>query len=99
HNRHRPSFPTRRSSDLVGNRSVEICEPAPEAGADLPVRLIVDADACPVKEQIYRVATRYRLPILLVANSWMRTPDLPGLELVLRSEEHTSELQSLAYLV
>jgi len=47
------------------------------------VHLIVDADACPVKEQVYRVATRYRLPILLVANSWMRTPDLPGLELVL----------------
>jgi len=49
----------------------------------LPVRLIVDADACPVKEQAYRVAARYRLAVVLVANSWMRTPDLPGLELVL----------------
>jgi uncharacterized protein len=48
---------------------------------------VVDADACPVKEQIYRVATRYQLAVLLVANSWMRLPALPGLELVLVGPE------------
>jgi uncharacterized protein len=46
------------------------------------VRIVVDADACPVKEQIYRVAARYSLPVLLVANSPLRLPDQPGVELV-----------------
>lgn len=38
------------------------------------VRIIVDADACPVKDEVYRVAERYALPVLLVAASWMRVP-------------------------
>ncbi|MHB8528088.1 MAG: YaiI/YqxD family protein [Caulobacteraceae bacterium] len=39
-------------------------------------RIYVDADACPVKEEIYRVAGRYGLAVLVVSNSWIRTP--PG---------------------
>jgi uncharacterized protein YaiI (UPF0178 family) len=35
----------------------------------------VDADACPVKKEVYRVAKRYRLGVTLVANTWMRIPD------------------------
>jgi uncharacterized protein YaiI (UPF0178 family) len=38
------------------------------------LHIFVDADACPVKEEVYRVASRYRLEVTLVANSWMRTP-------------------------
>jgi len=34
----------------------------------------VDADACPVKQEVYRVASRYNLEVILVANSWMRVP-------------------------
>jgi len=37
----------------------------------------VDADACPVKQEVYRVAERYDLGVTLVAGSWMRTPDHP----------------------
>ena len=37
--------------------------------------IYVDADACPVKEQIYRAAARYRLPVTVVAASGMRVPD------------------------
>jgi uncharacterized protein YaiI (UPF0178 family) len=37
--------------------------------------IYVDADACPVKDQIYRAAARYRLPVTLVANGFMRVPD------------------------
>jgi uncharacterized protein YaiI (UPF0178 family) len=37
--------------------------------------MYVDADACPVKQEVYRVASRYRLDVTLVANSWMRVPD------------------------
>lgn len=39
------------------------------------LHIFVDADACPVKEEIYRVASRYGLHITLVANSWMRVPE------------------------
>lgn len=39
------------------------------------MRILVDADACPVKEQIYRVAARYSLPVLVVANAPLRVPD------------------------
>lgn len=34
----------------------------------------VDADACPVKQEVYRVAERYGLHVTLVANAWMRIP-------------------------
>jgi uncharacterized protein YaiI (UPF0178 family) len=44
--------------------------------------IYVDADACPVKEEVYRVARRYGLKVILVANSWMRTPDAGWLRLV-----------------
>ena len=39
------------------------------------MRILVDADACPVKDQIYRVAARYSLPVLVVANARLRVPD------------------------
>jgi uncharacterized protein YaiI (UPF0178 family) len=39
------------------------------------LHIIVDADACPVKKEIYRVAGRYRLNVTLVANARMRVPD------------------------
>ncbi len=38
------------------------------------LHIFVDADACPVKQEVYRVASRYRLEVTLVANSWMRVP-------------------------
>ena len=45
-------------------------------GEDLRLlHIFVDADACPVKEEVYRVASRYRLDVTLVANSWMRVPN------------------------
>ncbi len=44
--------------------------------------IYVDADACPVKDEIYRVARRYKLKVILAANSWMRTPDAGWLRLV-----------------
>jgi uncharacterized protein len=36
--------------------------------------LYIDADACPVKDEIYRVAKRYGLPVFVVSNSWIRVP-------------------------
>ena len=37
--------------------------------------IYIDADGCPVKDEVYKVARRYDLPVTVVANSWMRTPD------------------------
>jgi len=39
------------------------------------LHIYIDADACPVKQEVYRVAERYQLRVTLVANSWMRVPD------------------------
>lgn len=36
--------------------------------------IYVDADACPVKEEVFRVARRHRLPVILVSNAPMRVP-------------------------
>lgn len=45
------------------------------------LNIFVDADACPVKKEVYRVANRYRLEVTLVANSWMRIPNERGVVL------------------
>ena len=36
--------------------------------------LYIDADACPVKDEVYRVARRCGLEVFVVSNSWIRTP-------------------------
>lgn len=45
------------------------------------LHIFVDADACPVKSEVYRVADRYGLEVTLVANSWMRIPEKDWLRL------------------
>ncbi len=42
----------------------------------------VDADACPVKAEVFRVAERYKLRVVVVANSPMRVPVTPLVEMV-----------------
>ena len=44
--------------------------------------IYVDADACPVKEEVYRVARRYRTKVFVVANSPIRVPQEDILEFV-----------------
>jgi uncharacterized protein YaiI (UPF0178 family) len=44
----------------------------------------IDADACPVKDEIYRVARRYALPVKVVANAPLRVPADALVELVVR---------------
>jgi uncharacterized protein YaiI (UPF0178 family) len=48
----------------------------------MTTRIFIDADACPVKEEVYRVAARYGLKVFVVANSFIRTPRDPAIELV-----------------
>ena len=44
--------------------------------------ILVDADACPVKQEIYRVAKRYGLKVILVANSLISMPQEDDISLV-----------------
>lgn len=44
--------------------------------------IFVDADACPVKEEIYRVAKRYGYAVTLVSNAMMRIPQADWLKLI-----------------
>ena len=46
--------------------------------------IYVDADACPVKEEVYRVARRYGMRVAVVANAPLRVPADPLVEMVVR---------------
>jgi len=45
-------------------------------------RILVDADACPVKDEIYKVAFRHEVPVTIVSNAYLRVPDHPLIERV-----------------
>lgn len=46
------------------------------------IRIYIDADGCPVKDEVYRVAERYRIPVVLVANKRLNLPVNSLLEMV-----------------
>jgi hypothetical protein len=52
----------------------------------LSIAIFVDGDACPVKDEVYVVATRYGLPVALVANSSMHVPAGLGVQLIVVEE-------------
>jgi uncharacterized protein YaiI (UPF0178 family) len=43
----------------------------------MPITVYIDADACPVKDEIYKVAARYGLKTLVVSNSFIQIPVSP----------------------
>jgi uncharacterized protein len=47
------------------------------------IQVYVDADACPVKAEVYRVAQRYGLKVFVVANAYLSVPNDPLIERVL----------------
>ncbi len=52
-----------------------------------PLKILVDADACPVKEEVYRVAYRREVPVRVVSNSYLRVPAHPLVERVVVSDK------------
>jgi uncharacterized protein YaiI (UPF0178 family) len=46
------------------------------------VAILVDADACPVKDEVYKVAWRHEVPVRIVSNARMRIPEHPLIERV-----------------
>jgi uncharacterized protein len=53
---------------------------------EFPMQLYVDADACPVKAEVLRVAERHGLTVHMVANSWMRLDQSPLINRVIVAE-------------
>jgi uncharacterized protein YaiI (UPF0178 family) len=51
-----------------------------------PIRILVDADACPVKDEVDKVAWRREVPVRVVSNARIRVPDHPLIERVLVSD-------------
>ncbi len=47
-----------------------------------PITILVDADACPVKDEVYRVAGRFKAEVRIVSNSPFRIPDSPRVKRV-----------------
>jgi uncharacterized protein YaiI (UPF0178 family) len=45
-----------------------------DASANIGPAIFIDADACPVKDEIYKVADRYRLEVHVVANAYIHVP-------------------------
>lgn len=50
------------------------------------IRIFIDADACPVKNETYRVAERYGLHVYVVANAFIAVPRCDGIERVIVPE-------------
>ena len=50
------------------------------------LEILVDADACPVKDEIYRVADRHQVAVVIVSNSPFRVPDHPLVSRVVVSD-------------
>lgn len=48
--------------------------------------IFVDADACPVKDEVYRVARRHGLNVKVIANTSMWVPDTPTVERIVVSD-------------
>ena len=46
------------------------------------IQIFIDADGCPVKNEVYRVAKRYGVAVKVVANAHMHVPDDAGVEFV-----------------
>jgi uncharacterized protein YaiI (UPF0178 family) len=51
------------------------------------IRILVDADACPVKDEVYRIAYRREVPVRVVSNSYLRVPAHPLIERVVVSDK------------
>jgi uncharacterized protein YaiI (UPF0178 family) len=54
----------------------------PTSSASRPITIYVDADACPVKNEVYRVAGRHGIKVIVVSNSPIAVPRDPLIECV-----------------
>ena len=50
------------------------------------MRIYIDADACPVREETYKVARRHNIPVSVVSNSYLRVPREPLITMITVSD-------------
>jgi uncharacterized protein len=48
--------------------------------------ILVDADACPVKDQVYAAAYRHKVPVRLFAATWLRHPEHPLISMTMAGD-------------
>ena len=53
----------------------------------MTISILVDSDACPVREEVYKVAERHQARVFIVANSYIRIPDDPLVERVVVNDK------------
>ena len=58
----------------------------PGTALERPLEIYVDADACPVKDEVMRVAGRHKIIVHMVSNSWMRLAEGPLVRRVVVAE-------------
>jgi len=75
------SAPAEGTTPIPTGRDLRRYLPTGFARGDV-IEIFVDADACPVKDEVYVVATRYGIPVALVANSRMFVPEGLGVRRV-----------------
>ena len=51
-----------------------------------PITIYIDADACPVKDETYKVAGRFGLKVYVVANAYINVPRVEMIERVVVAE-------------
>ena len=73
------------NSSIEGVRNTAIMNPVKIGLRESPnmLNIYVDGDACPVKDEVVRVATRCGLEMYLVSNNGVRLPSAPNLHAVL----------------
>jgi len=52
----------------------------------MSLHIYIDADACPVREETYKVARRHNVPVTVVSNSFLRTPREPLINFIVVSD-------------
>lgn len=53
----------------------------------MSLHIYIDADACPVREETYKVAQRHKLPVTVVSNAFLRVPREPWITSVTVSDD------------
>ncbi len=53
----------------------------------MTIAILVDSDACPVREEVYKVAERHQVRVSIVANSYIRIPNDPLVERVIVNDK------------
>src|SRR5947208_15223019 len=81
-------MPRRSTANMRGSRAWCCARSSFGSGESMTsVRILVDADACPVKEEVYKVAFRRGVPVKVVSNSHLRVPAHPLVERVMVSDK------------